>query len=381
MKGYANHLWNGITTLEWSECLFSLLQDQNLLNELLKRKLIQLGTEEIYSKYDMLNIFNSVFKKGFIINSFTADTSINRSLKAEIISKSLEKQIEQLTIIIPTKNRYLYLESCLKSISVNYNRAEVGIMITDNSDVRQEIKAMKLFSNLNYSYIEKPISQVENFELALEKSMGKFVTMIGDDDGISDLLVDVAEYMERNKINALNSSHVNYYWPDVVSKNMINNFSGKVFLDEYKFQISKIDANIEREKCLLMGGTSLCNMPKMYYGIIKKEILEKVKADTGYYFPGPSPDMANAFSVSHYANNFVSFDAPLFIAGNSAKSAAGMGLAGKHIGDIKGHPQLPNDCHLNWTKEIPEYWSGPTIWAESVMQSINRSSFKELNSF
>jgi hypothetical protein len=130
-----------------------------------------------------------------------------------------------------------------------------------------------------------------------------------------------------------------------------------------------------------VGGTSLCNMPKMYYGIIKKDVLDKVKSDTGYYFPGPSPDMANAFSVSFYTDNFVFFDAPLFIAGNSAKSAAGMGLAGKHIGDIKGHAQLPADCYLKWTKEIPEYWSGPTIWAESAIQAIKSSSNSYLTKY
>lgn len=283
-----------------------------------------------------------------------------------------------LSIIIPTKNRYTYLESCLRSIAVHYNRSEVEIIITDNSTVKQEIEALKLFSNIKYSYTEKPISQVENFESALEKVTGKYVTMIGDDDGISDLLLVVVDYMVRKGINALNSPFVSYYWPDVISKNPINNFSSKLFLNNYQYNIVKIDAKVERDKCLSMGATSLCNLPKMYYGIIKKEILDKVKNETGYYFPGPSPDMANAFSVSHYASNFVYFDAPLFIAGNSAKSAAGMGLAGKHVGVIKDHPQLPSDCYLYWSKEVPEYWSGPTIWAESALQSIKKSSNKEL---
>jgi glycosyltransferase involved in cell wall biosynthesis len=283
-----------------------------------------------------------------------------------------------LSIIIPTKNRYTYLESCLRAISVNYNRQDVEIIITDNSSVKQNIKSLSLFSNICYSYSDIPISQVENFEYAISKVSGEYVTMIGDDDGISNLLIEVVEFMDRNSINALISPFVSYYWPDIISKNIINNFSGKMYLDTYTFEINEIDALAERKKCLLTGGTSLCELPRMYYGIIKKDILDKVKLRAGSYFPGPSPDMANAFSISEFASKFVKFDAPLFIAGNSAKSAAGLGLAGKHIGIIEDHPLLPKNCSINWTKEIPKYWSGQTIWAESVVNSINRSSNQNL---
>jgi glycosyltransferase involved in cell wall biosynthesis len=283
-----------------------------------------------------------------------------------------------LSIIIPTKNRYPYLESCLKAISLNYNRSDVEIIITDNSSVKEKIESLSLFSNISYFYTSEPISQVENFEYAMSKVSGQYVTMIGDDDGISNLLIEVVLFMKRNDINALNSPFAIYYWPDTISKNKINNFSGKMYIDTYSFKITNIDALVERKKCLKTGGTSLCNLPRMYYGIIKKDILNKVKLKTGSYFPGPSPDMANAFSISEYATNFVKFDAPLFIAGNSAKSAAGLGLAGKHNGIIEGHPLLPKDCSIYWNKEIPKFWSGPTIWAESVLQSINRSSNQNL---
>jgi glycosyltransferase involved in cell wall biosynthesis len=278
-----------------------------------------------------------------------------------------------LSIIIPTKNRYSYLKSCLRSLASQYNNPEVEIIITDNSTVKEDLTdVFCFFKNINYTYTDTPISQVENFESALEKVTGEYVTMIGDDDGLSGLLLEVVRYMKRNSISALNSPFITYYWPDIVNKNKINNFSGKMFIDSYDYSVVEVDAKKERQKCLEYGGTSLCNLPKMYYGIIRKDVLDAVKVRTGVYFPGPSPDMANAFSVSSFTGKFINFNAPLFIAGNSAMSAAGLGLAGKHVGEIKGHPQLPNDCYLSWTPTIPQYWSGPTIWAESVMHSIKR---------
>ncbi len=96
--GYTNHFWNGITTLEWSKKLHSFLQDSDLMSNLFKRKFIQFGTEEIYTKYDMLLLFNNYFPKGLKVNPIKADVEINRCLKAEIISKPLEEQISELSI-------------------------------------------------------------------------------------------------------------------------------------------------------------------------------------------------------------------------------------------------------------------------------------------
>lgn len=293
----------------------------------------------------------------------------------------MSDQTPLLSIIIPTKNRYIYLESCLRSLLPSYNNKDVEIIITDNSTSKEDITStLSLFSNIKYVFIAKPISQVENFESALEMATGQYVTMIGDDDGLSGILLDVVKYMVKNFIDALNSPFATYYWPDVVSKSRVNDFSGKMFFDSYSYTISDVKAASEIQKCLNLGGTSLCNLPRMYYGIIKKEVLELVKKQAGVYFPGPSPDMANAFSAALFTNRFVYFDAPLFIAGNSAKSAAGMGLSGKHIGAIEGNPQLPEDCHLNWTPLIPKYWSGPTIWAESVMQVLKNCKKANLES-
>jgi hypothetical protein len=142
-----------------------------------------------------------------------------------------------------------------------------------------------------------------------------------------------------------------------------------MFHKKYNYSIKDISVSKEIDKCLKLGGGSLCNLPRLYYGIIKKEVLNKVKIASGYYFPGPSPDMANAFSAAMFTKSLVLFDAPLFIAGNSAKSAAGMGLSGKHVGSIEGNPMLPADCHVTWTKLVPKFWSGSTIWAESLLKS------------
>ena len=95
VNGYTNHYWNGITTLEWCEQLALIIQDDNLLSNILKKKLIQLGTEEIYSKYDMLKMFSETFNKDITIKPVKSNY-INRSLKSEMVSLSLEYQLSSL---------------------------------------------------------------------------------------------------------------------------------------------------------------------------------------------------------------------------------------------------------------------------------------------
>ena len=276
-----------------------------------------------------------------------------------------------LSIIIPTKNRYLYLRSCLRSLLPYFNIPEVEIIITDNSNSKEDLNScIAEFSNVKYYYESSPLSQVENFELAMEKVTGLYVTMIGDDDSLSKNILDLICYMKVNNIESLNSPFAAYYWPGIISKNKLNDFSSKLFLKSYTYKFTELNCAVEVKRCLLNGGITIGRLPRIYYGIIKKDVLDKVKASSGYYFPGPSPDMASSFSSALFMKKIVYYDAPLFIAGNSPKSAAGLGLSGNHVGEIEGNPQLPKNCHLLWSRLVPKYWSGVTIYAESVIEAI-----------
>jgi dTDP-4-dehydrorhamnose reductase len=96
LKGFTNHLWNGITTLEWCKKLEEIIiKDHNLLN-LNNQRLVQLGTENIYSKFKMLCKFQGVFKTNFTIVPHKTEDTVNRCLKPQIASPSLEEQLIEL---------------------------------------------------------------------------------------------------------------------------------------------------------------------------------------------------------------------------------------------------------------------------------------------
>jgi len=95
LNGYINHYWNGITTLEWCEKVFSFIKEEELEN-LITKKIIQLGTKEINNKYQMLMLINKIYDKKINIYPLENNEKINRCLCPEVFSDSLENQLLNL---------------------------------------------------------------------------------------------------------------------------------------------------------------------------------------------------------------------------------------------------------------------------------------------
>ena len=95
MNGYSSIFWNGVTTLEWSRKLDEIIKSTSRLSEIIDLKVIQLGTREKYSKFDMLQMFQKIFHTDFIIRS-TKTKKIDRCLEPQIISDALTVQLEEL---------------------------------------------------------------------------------------------------------------------------------------------------------------------------------------------------------------------------------------------------------------------------------------------
>ena len=89
IDGYTNHFWNGITTLEWSK------QVNEMMVSEVNKGLFQIGTEEISSKYKLLEKFKSCFEKEININEYECDERINRTLESDLIVPCIEAQLDE----------------------------------------------------------------------------------------------------------------------------------------------------------------------------------------------------------------------------------------------------------------------------------------------
>lgn len=94
IKGYTNHLWNGITTLEWCKFVENYISNNAMDN--FRFNTIQLGTKETHTKFEMLNIFKDCYNKHVEINPVAEGVNINKCLIPDVEIKPLLSQIIDL---------------------------------------------------------------------------------------------------------------------------------------------------------------------------------------------------------------------------------------------------------------------------------------------
>ena len=144
-----------------------------------------------------------------------------------------------LSIIIPTKNRSNYLKGCLDSL-IKLGDKDIEIVVQDNSDDNSQIvDYIKNIDhkNLKYYHCKDQLTQTENSELAVSNATGKYICYIGDDDSISNMLIEAVKLMNRYEIEALNCNMATFYWPDIVFNGTKLPF---LSFDKTKLKIEKI---------------------------------------------------------------------------------------------------------------------------------------------
>lgn len=287
----------------------------------------------------------------------------------------------KLSIVVPTKNRYEYLEVFVDSF-VEFNSPHFELVILDNSDVQNMEFHKKLISlndpRVKYNYQGGWLSVVENCDRGVSMANGTFVCMLGDDDGVVFSLIDeVLTAADDLECDAVLFNKAEYYWPDTSHAVWKDALAGKLFCKSYSGSINFLDGMEEAKQVFNEGAAwSLRGMPRVYHGFVRKTTLDMLFKITGSYFPGPSPDMSNAVGLALLVGKYIEIDLPVVISGHSKKSTGGMGGEKLHHGKIEDQPHLPLNTAELWSYLIPKFWSGATIYAESARLAAKRTGAK-----
>lgn len=286
-----------------------------------------------------------------------------------------------LSIVVPTKNRPLYLKSFI-DLYASFDKDLTELVIHDNSDEESDIpQYIRQYPehNIFYFFKREPIPVIENSELAILHSRGKYVCFMGDDDLLSKYIVEVVKQMEKAGVEAAIFTKAIFNWPGLEYK--VHHFPS-LRIPTFSGKLRFLDSGKEYERLLAHGATELGCMPQLYHGVVERSLLDKIKDRTGTFFPGPSPDMAIAASLSTIVSKYVFIDAPFISSGKSPKSAAGLGAKHEHKGDLKAISFLPADIEEKWDKRLPFIWTGPTIYAQSAIEAIQAmGQAKDLDRF
>ena len=287
-----------------------------------------------------------------------------------------------LSIAIPTYNRYQYLEDCLKA-ACTIRSEKLEIIVQDNTE--DNAKGLDIICSISdkrikYFHTKEHITVSENCSAAIENATGKYVCLLGDDDTVCDNIIDLVEEMEQQRVDTCVFGISTYHWPDLLNQvPSLNCFEGK----ERTGIVSYITPMDIFHRALKEGLQSISELPRVYHAIASKEVLDKIKEETGTYFPGPSPDMANAVGCMLFSKKHIHIDIPVMVSGYGGTSTGGMGRKHQHRGSLQDKPWLPKNILEIWDKKIPQLWLGHTIWPASAvvaLKSLDREDLvKELN--
>lgn len=91
VRGYINHFWNGITTLQWAKECERIITDWDNLPVL-----NQLGTTQHYSKFEIVELAKEVYGKDIEITPFATDVTVNKCLETDSPVPELKLQLIEL---------------------------------------------------------------------------------------------------------------------------------------------------------------------------------------------------------------------------------------------------------------------------------------------
>lgn len=226
----------------------------------------------------------------------------------------------KFSIIVPTKNRQITAIQAIKSCSLsNYKNIEIIVSDVSNDDsLKSEIKKFK-DSRIRYFYHSQKLSMKENWEFAVSASTGDYVSVIGDDDALMpDGFLFASEILKIDQVPVLHCNPANYKWPDYPLINRINYIGLKV-------PTTIIQEKNPRGKLRKAYGLKerFGTGPGIYYGLISREFLERLKSKRGSYFIDESPDFDSGFCTFLYAERYLQTTYPIFVSGHSGASNSG----------------------------------------------------------
>jgi glycosyltransferase involved in cell wall biosynthesis len=190
------------------------------------------------------------------------------------ISNSLK-----VSVLIPTRERPDTLAKCLKTV-VNQSYGNLEIVVSDNASAPETEAVVRSFDSPRIRYFNtgKRLSMSHNFEFALSKATGDWITAIGDDDGLLPGGIERAVAMlEKSGAEALGSLLCYYGWP---SKEAGPNES--IMSIPMGRRTSFKNAR-EAIRLCVEGHLGYLELPMLYTGgMISSKVIAKVKAATNY---------------------------------------------------------------------------------------------------
>lgn len=286
-----------------------------------------------------------------------------------------------LSILVPTANRERYVLPLIQGI-LEFNRQDFELVIQDGakSDQLKEYCTKINDSRLRYYRSQNTKIHIENFNEGFANCVGDYVSLIGDDDFLTEDIFTIIDFMSSNSIDGYsNVADTSYLWDDVDPK-LYDQPPGTLrFLEPAAYKASIANPEKYLKKLLQQGcmGYSNFPLPDVYHGVVKRSVLLRVKERTGQFVHGLSPDIFTSVSAAFFCNRVLVTDYPVIFKGRGAiadrTQRTNPDYGRTHMDNA---PHLKNRPDYLWEKMVPNIFTGQAIWAETAMKALIMSGYK-----
>lgn len=283
-----------------------------------------------------------------------------------------------LSIVVPTKNRYFYLEHFVRLIR-SFGNDDIELVIQDNSDDNTDFLSFLeslSYPTLKYFYQKDSIPISKNSDLAILHSTGEYVCYMGDDDAVMPNIYDWVVWMKKNGVEAIKSSNVIYYWPDSKPGKHINN-SGRLIYHNYSKRIRMVDPPSALDAVLKQGCLNKGEIPLVYHGIVRRDVLDRCYEKTGTFFPAPCPDIANGVAMSLLVKQYAIVDEPVILSGASMHHGGKSAIKGKYL-RLEDMHWMSDSEKSEWDSRLLRYGIAESIYANSTIMVLGRFNRPDL---
>jgi len=284
-----------------------------------------------------------------------------------------------LSVVIPTHNRARYAIHAIASL-LAIRSDELEIVVSDTStdgelSAQLTAQACLFLDDPRLKYV-RPIGRLDmtgNHNAAIKAASGEYVCLIGDDDTITADALLAAAWAKDRGIEVIAPNVVaNYVWPDFRSRLMGAGHASRLYIAK-RFGGAVIhDSALALASALRNAAQGTDGLPKIYHGIVKRTVLERIRELSGAYFHGSSPDVSGAMGLALCSKSFVVVDYPLTIPGASGGSNTGRSAMNTHKGKLSQESQTQGFEAGGWSQGVPRFFSVETVWAHAALETIRR---------
>jgi glycosyltransferase involved in cell wall biosynthesis len=223
-----------------------------------------------------------------------------------------------VSVIIPTKERCETLDSALRTVC-EQDFTDAEFLVSDNVSEDDTAAVVARFNDPRIRYIRTPkrLSMRGNYCFALEHARGTYVTILGDDDGfIPGALSLLAQWAQATRADAISWHQATYYWPT----HSLPERRGQL-----QIPVHDLNWNVSATAAFMAtkwGFLRWDYLPIIYGGLVKLEIMDRLRDRTGEYLLSHFPDVYSAIAVCSTIEQYIYTEYPLSTFGFSGKSMA-----------------------------------------------------------